>query len=650
MKKFNKIIATTILAVMLTLTLSINSFATTWEYGTSGTGKNPFTPRGYVIVTETGTYWLNSRFDNSSGTVFYSGVQNGISYIDAKKVDGSNYTLYAFTDRNPKLYQFLIAFKNGIEIPGFSSYAGAPGRLTEENDLGSGAGWAIPISGFEFEPGCYYEFAFQRGMQANNGITLVFSEDGKGYIQNPETPEEKQKYEQDKNQEYQFMSSYWVTQDPKTGDYAYDFHLVPMRFSVQTYADLTTWVEGKREAAEFLNSVTTEQISSGKYNLENITELKLTMESLEKEAETSIKKQLQTTAEENMQLMLLELKTALKKAQSPESPAADLETLRTLLQEANELYQTASANTGTETGQYGEAATLALKEAIDSASALTEKDSQIAINEAISKLEEAMTRVYASIVREDSLILFDRASGIKALIPRGIVPDDVVLYVQTLSNSDEVYETLQNAFGQDTRIAAYNIELYSHDLKVQPAGEFELQIPALSGTNPGASIVYTVGDDMTTAQTISAEANGYKLLSVNRTGMFAVAAAASQLPSPENAAGNESGDANDTPAGPDQTETKAIVEETDVDVSEEPDANREELDETEGAKATVEDPEVTSPRPEQEPLAPVSIPIDTIKKNAGSPVYILLVAALLAAAAAVVAGHGFLQRRKKRDN
>jgi hypothetical protein len=649
MRKY-KFISTAALAAILTLILTTNAFAVTWEFGTSGTGKNPFTPRGYVIVTDTGTYWLNSRFDNSKGQVSYSGVQNGISYIDAQKLDGSNYTLYAFTDRNPHVYQYLIAFKNGQPIPNFSSYARAPGRLSAETNLGSGAGWAIPINGFEFEPGCYYEFAFQRGLQAKNGITLVFSEDGKGYIQYIETPEEKQKYEKDKYEEFQFISSYWVVKDPQTGDYKYDFHLVPMRFSVQTFADLTTWEKGKQEAEQFINSITPKGISSGKYNEENINGLKLTMLSLEKEAETLVKKQLQPKAEENMQLMLLELKTALEKAKLPGATTADLDTLRTLLKEANMLYQTASTNQGTEIGQYGKAETLALKRAIDSASALSEKDGQSVINEAASNLEEAMTRVYASIVREDSIILFDRASGVKAVIPRGSAPDDVVMYVLTLSESDDTYKTLQNAFGQETRIAIYKIELYSHDLKVQPTGEIELQIPILSGTTPGASLVYTVGDDLTTNQTKSAEADGYKILSVNRTGMLAIAAAVPELSSSENAARNEPGDENPATAGTSQTETKATVEETDVDIKEEPDTNREELDETKGPKEVVENKKADVPRAEQEPLAPVSIPLDTIKKDAESPIYIILVAAVLAAAATVIAAYTIIRRRKERDH
>lgn len=630
MRKFKKLIGTATLAVILTFIININAFAITWEYGTSGTGKNPFTPRGYVIVTDTGQYWLNSRFDNSTGTVSYSGLQNGISYIDAEKLDGSNYTLYAFTDRNPAVYQYLTAYKNGQLIPNFSSYIGAPGRLNTENNLGSGADFGIPISGFKFEPGCYYEFAFQRGLQAKNGITLVFSEDGKGYIQNPVTPEEKKKYEQDKYLEYQFMSSYWVIKDPKTGDYKYDFHLVPMRFSVQTYADLTTWEKGKQEAKQFISSISPKDIISGKYNQENINELKLTLQSLEEEAQASIKKQLQPAAEDNMQLMLLELKAALKKAKLHESSTADLNTLHSLLKEANALYQTASANIGTDIGQYGKAATLALKEVIDSASALTEKDGQSVINKAINNLKEAMDRVYASIVREDSLILFDRASGVKAVVPRGTVPDDVVMYVKMLTDSDDAYKKIQTAFGKDTQISVYDIKLYSHDLKVQPTGKIELQIPVISEAKSGTSLIYTAGDDLMPSQIISAEADGYKILSVNQTGMFILTAAGTKTQPPKN------------------TEIKATVEETNVDVNEKPDADRKELDETKGPKEVVETTKAAAPRAKQEPLAAISIPLDQVKQNAGSPIYIILAAALFAAVAAVMAGYSIIQRRKER--
>jgi len=631
MRNIKQLISTTALAVLLTLVLTANAFAVTWEYGTSGQGKNPFTPRGYVIVTDTGKFWLNSRFDNSTGVVSYSGVQNGFSYIDAKKLDGSNFTLYAFTDRNPQVYQYLIAFKNGQPIPNFSSYAGAPGRLSVETDLGSGADWAIPIEGFTFEPGSYYEFAFQRGLQAKNGITLVFSEDGKGYIQYIETPEEKQKYEQDKYQEFQFMSSYWVTKDTKTGDYKYDFHLVPMRFSVQTHADLSTWEKGKQEAQQFIGSITPKDISSGKYNQQNVNDLKATMQSLDKEAETSVKKQLQPKAEDNMQLMLLELKTALKKAQLPGSSTADINTLLDLLKDADALYQTASNNIGTSVGQYGKTETLALKAAIDSASALTEKDGQSVINEEVNSLKEAMTRVEASVVRGNNIILFDRASGVKAIIPRGVVPDDVVMYVKTLTGSDEAYKKLQTAFGKDSKLAVYDIKLYSHDLKAQPQGQLELQIPVISGAKSGTSRVYTVSDDLTTSQINSKEADGYKLFSVNRTGLFSVATTGTKMPPPK------------------KTETKATVEETNVEVKEEPDANREELDETKGPKQVVENKQADAPRAKQEPLAPVAIPLDTVKKNAGSPVYIILVAALLVAAAIVIAGYGIIKRRQERD-
>jgi hypothetical protein len=300
-----------------------------------------------------------------------------------------------------------------------------------------------------------------------------------------------------------------------------------------------------------------------------------------------------------------------------------------LLKEANTLYQTASANIGTDIGQYGKAETLALKEAIDSASALTEKDGQLVINEAFNNLQQAMDRVYASKVREESILLFDRASGVKAVIPRGTVPDDVVMYVKTLSDSDDAYKKLQTAFGHDTKIAVYDIKLYSHDLKVQPTEKIELQIPVISGAKSGTSHVYTVGDDLTTSQIITAETDGYKIFSVTRTGMFIEAASGTKIQPPKS------------------TETKATVEETNVDVNEKPDANREELDETKGPKDVVKDTKAPAPRA-KETLAPISIPIDKVKRNAGSPIYVMLAAALLAAAATIIAGYGIFLRLKKR--
>ena len=59
--------------------------AKTLEPGASGKGQNPFTPRGYLVDTGEGKHWLSSPFNNNGTKVTYSGVQNGVDYLEAKK-------------------------------------------------------------------------------------------------------------------------------------------------------------------------------------------------------------------------------------------------------------------------------------------------------------------------------------------------------------------------------------------------------------------------------------------------------------------------------------------------------------------------------------------------------------------------------------
>lgn len=191
-------ITSVILILMLIFGITASTVsADVWEFGSSGPGKNPFTPRGYLVDTEKGQHWLSSTFDNSGMEVRYSGVKNGIDYLEAKKSDGSDYAFYAMTDRNPWpesssriAYgkKFLFAYKNGTRISNFTDYVKTPATRGDKVDpSGEGTCWVFKIEGFELEPGCLYEFGFLRGMQANNGITLVLAEDEEGnctgYIQ-----------------------------------------------------------------------------------------------------------------------------------------------------------------------------------------------------------------------------------------------------------------------------------------------------------------------------------------------------------------------------------------------------------------------------------------------------------------------------------
>ena len=52
MRKFSRFTGI-ILIVMMAMGLAATvASAETWEFGTSGKGKNPFTPRGYLVDTE----------------------------------------------------------------------------------------------------------------------------------------------------------------------------------------------------------------------------------------------------------------------------------------------------------------------------------------------------------------------------------------------------------------------------------------------------------------------------------------------------------------------------------------------------------------------------------------------------------------------
>ena len=84
--------------------------------------------------------------------------------------------------------KYMFAYKDGVRISNFTDYIQTPARRGDKVDpSGNGTCWVFPIEGFELKPGSLYEFGFLRGMQANNGITLVLAKNDKGdytgYIQ-----------------------------------------------------------------------------------------------------------------------------------------------------------------------------------------------------------------------------------------------------------------------------------------------------------------------------------------------------------------------------------------------------------------------------------------------------------------------------------
>ena len=93
MRNFSKLITFIIILAMAATLGQSTVWGETYEFESDGTSKNPFTPQGYYVKTENGSHWLHSTYNNSGKEVKYTGVSNGVDYLEAKKSDGSNYTL-----------------------------------------------------------------------------------------------------------------------------------------------------------------------------------------------------------------------------------------------------------------------------------------------------------------------------------------------------------------------------------------------------------------------------------------------------------------------------------------------------------------------------------------------------------------------------
>ncbi|MCB6993047.1 hypothetical protein LI177_06060 [bacterium 210820-DFI.6.37] len=530
-----------ILILMLFFGLTAGAVsADVWEFGTSGTGHNPFTPRGYLVDTEKGQHWLSSTFNNSGPVVKYSGVKNGVDYLDAKKSDGSNYTFYAMTDRNPwtsktdwiaygKLY--LFAYKNGTRVSNFTDYVKTPAvRADKVDPSGNGTCWAFKIEDFELEPGCLYEFGFLRGMQANNGITLVLAEDEEGnctgYIQQTSeglTSAEKKKYNEEKNQEYEFISSWQKNSNGK----GYTVNRVPMRFTVQTYADLSKWETAADKAQDFLDSVTDKDLKNGKYKRENIKQLRLLLKDLNKKAEDEVKFLLQDKANIKIKAMIKELNAMLEIAKSEKPAEANIKKLEAALKEARELYAKASVNVGTDVGQYGRIEVENLKEEIDRAKEMDKYTAQNEINDEVEALEYAMTEVKASMVQKEQMVFYDKVTGIYVIAPVDSLPEDAKLFVRVMGTETEDYKAAKkNLSKNETEAIFYRIQFYQGDRKIQPTEKVEVQMPIDDDISQKSSAVYSVGSGGSLTKVDSTKANGTQFFKTKKLTAFVLAGSA----------------------------------------------------------------------------------------------------------------------------
>ena len=537
MRKFSRIISI-ILIVVLALGLSTTvSSAITWGFGSSGSGRNPFTPRGYLVDTNKGRHWLNSRFNNSGPVVKYTGVENGVDYLEAEPDGGGTYTFYAMTDRNPwpeksdwigygKLY--LAAWKDGERIWNFNDYVKTPaGRGDKVDPSGNGTCYQFTIEGFELEPGSKYEFGFLRGMQANNGITLVLAEDEDGnttgYIQQTSeglTSEEKARYNAQKDEEYEFISSWRKKENGK----GYVVNRVPMRFSVQTYADLSKWEKAANSAQSFLDSVTDQDLKNGKYRRSNIRQLKLLLEDLNEKAEKEVKFLIQDEADEQIKRMVDELKDMLEKAKSDKPEKADISKLKEKLKEAQALYNRVRDNVGINEGQYGRIEVENLGEEINAAKEMDSYTPQNEINDQVEALEEAMIEVRASLVQEEQMVFYDKVTGIYVIAPVDSLPADAELFVRRMDEESRDYQKMEkNLSKKENEAIFYRIQFYQGDAKIQPSKTVEVQMPIDDDISQKSSTVYSVGSGGTLNKINSVKSNGTQIFKTDTLKAFVLA-------------------------------------------------------------------------------------------------------------------------------
>lgn len=530
-------ILTALLMTAVIFSGTVQCFADVWEFGTSGKGRNPFTPRGYLVDTDNGQHWLSNMYNNSGSVIKYSGVRNGVDYLEAKKSDGSNYTFYAMTDRNPYSdkkdwvaygKKYMFAYKDGVRISNFTDYIQTPARRGDKVDpSGNGTCWVFPIEGFELKPGSLYEFGFLRGMQANNGITLVLAKNDKGdytgYIQQTSsglTSEEKARYNSEKDKEYEFISS-WKKKDNNGG---FTVNTVPMRFSVQTYADISKWKDASKNAHEFLDSVTDKDFREGKYKRQNIKNLTALLEEYDRTAKKEVRKMLQSAADRKMKSMIGELNAMLKKAKSDKPQPADMSKLEKTLAEAKKLYEKTSINVGTDVGQYGRIEVESLGEEIKKAEKLDKYNTQNEINSQVSALEDAMTDVRASRIMKDQIPFYDKVTGIYVVAPADSLPENTKMIVRVMGRETDEYAAARKHLSKSEQKAKYYaMAFYDGDEKIDPDEAVRVEMPVADEIKEKTSRVYRVSSKGSLKRIEAASANGTKIFKTDKLGDFVMA-------------------------------------------------------------------------------------------------------------------------------
>ena len=537
-----KRVLTRIIASMMVLAMLLTVFCLP-AFAAVQTFSQAFNPRGFFLTTtDGGSSWLRSPFRTGYYTgggavgrdelghsaIEYTGVDAGLDYISADDID----TIYAITDNNPTPgYKYILGYQKNASaaslsaVPGFSDMIDLPSRRGVVDPAG-GAWWSIPIK-LDAAPGTHYEFAFQRGMQANNGTTCVLapgSEQGKylGYISGPSSdPDLQAIFDAHKYDEYEFITAIEGNAGDKESDHT--ITTVPMRYRVQTYADTTSWTEGSQKARDFLASVTEADINSGKYDRTAIDALRAAIESGDTDCAQggSVSKKLQKDAEADIQARLKELQQLMRTSQG-QSADVDFSKYQTVLQEAKELYERTRCNTGTGEGQYGEEQVEALANEIRIAeSSVTENSEQVQVDQETVNLENAILSVRLSRIAENDRIFYDKATGIYVSVPVNALPDNVTLVVsQYVSGSTDYDSALARVnSSQKDKAAIYRILFFDGTNVVQPTEPVTVQIPLPDGRK-GTGLFYLDDSGSAGAAAASMSVSGYQLFTTQTLGTY----------------------------------------------------------------------------------------------------------------------------------
>ncbi|MBO7682850.1 MAG: hypothetical protein J6T17_08905 [Clostridia bacterium] len=535
--------------------------------------RNAFNPRGFFLTLKNGEEpeWLRSSFvtgfyrtgeggggggggqganeekdDLGHSNVTYVDEEVGLDFVDVADVD----TIYSTYDHNPTPGKdFMVGYYKQEQsaalsgIPGFAEAIGTPKRGSETvKDPSGGQWWNVPVR-LALEPGTLYEFAYLRGNQANNGTTCVLmpgEAEGtyKGYISFKEIDElpaaEREAYDTHKYDEYEFVTA--ILPAGTAGDPTADHTIesVPMRYHIQTYADLAKWTESaeRGEAETFLASVSESDYASGKYVRENVAALQTKLTSLKEEAEASVKYQLQKDAEQTIQQMNAELRAALETAKAPGNKV-DLTAYNAALASAQTTYDSIKDKTGTAVDQYRPGPVDALKQAIDRAkNTIGDHSTQAAIDAETAALNSARMAALDALIRPDERIFQDATTGIIVTAPAAALPASATLAVREVAGGSNEYNAYKNRITPAPSAAAiYRIVFYDGANVVTPTQPVTVQIPLrndLVGLSP--SVYYLDGTNARARKLNASAVSGYRVFTTSQLGTFAVAGTKASVP------------------------------------------------------------------------------------------------------------------------